>query len=331
MEIQQSSSKEQILSAFQRLLSERKHIASRIATKQEAAEREEDKQVVEKASTYTIESIVKGLADLQLNFGSAVEQLTAQLAVEAPKLQELQRAIRVETQHAKELRDIRIAADALDILIQEHRERMKAFETKSEQERLALEREIIQQRQEWEKEQIDFDAALKARQDLQKKEREQQEADYRYELERQHKIEADEYAGRKMLLEREIAEEGARKVSDWAAREKLLAEQQATVQQYKIQVESYPQELEKAIQKNRDESIREMNEAARGQAELFEKEQEADKEVAQLKIASLQATIDTQSVQLEQLSQQLQVSLKQVQELAARAVGNTGNVEGRVS
>jgi hypothetical protein len=48
-----------------------------------------------------------------------------------------------------------------------------------------------------------------------------------------------------------------------------------------------------------------------------------------LKIASLQATIDTQSAQLEQLSQQLQLSLKQVQELAARALGNSGNVEGR--
>lgn len=329
MKKQQKFSKEHILNSFQRLLSERKHIASRIATKQEAAEREEDKHVVEKASTYTIERVVKGLAELQLNFGDSVEQLTAQLAVEAPKLQELQRAIRVETQHVEELCDIRIAADALDILIQEHQERMKAFEAKSQQERLALEREIVEQRQKWEKEQQDYDDALQARQDLLKKEREREEADYRYELERKHKIEADEYAGRKTLLERQVAEEDAKRFSDWTVREKLLAEREATGQQYKIQVESYPQQLEKATQESREKAIRNVSEAAKVQAELFEKELEADKQVAELKITSLQRTIDTQSLQLEQVSQQLQLSLKQVQELAARAVGSGASLEGR--
>ncbi len=331
METEQTSrsNKEQILSAFQRLLAERKHIASNIATKQETAERKEDKNIVENASAYTIERIVKGLADLQLHFGSAVDKLTAQLAVEAPKLQELQRAIRVETQHLKELRDIRVAADVLDILIQEHQETMKVFEEKSRQERCAFDDGSVAERRKWEKGHKDFDAALQARQELQEKEREQQEADYQYELERQHKIEADEYANRKMLLERRIAGDEAKKLSNWAAREKLLAEQQTPLQQYKILVESYPQEMEAAIQKSREAAIHEITEAARVQAALFEKELEADKEVAELKIRSLQAAIDKQSVQLEQLSSQLHTSLKQVQELAARAVESTGQLEGR--
>ena len=115
------SNKDQILGAFQQLLSERKQVVSKIATKQEAAEREEDKSVVKKASTYTVKSIVKGLADLQLNFGGAVDNLAEKLSVEAPKLEELRRAIRVETQHVEELRNIRVAADALDILIHEYR------------------------------------------------------------------------------------------------------------------------------------------------------------------------------------------------------------------
>lgn len=332
METQEAaaSSKDHILKAFRQLLAERTQGGPKIATKQEAAEREEDKRVVEKASTYTVESIVKGLADLQLNFGNAVGNLTTQLAVEAPKLQELQRAIRVEMQYLEELRHIRIAADALDILIQEYQEKTRAFEGKSQQERQALDSEIIEQRQAWQKEQKEFEAALKARQDLLKKEREQREADYQYELERKRKIEADEYTNHKAVLERQIAENDATKGADWTEREKVLTEQQETLKKYQTLVESFSQKLADATRKSREEAISEVYEDAKVQAELFEKELQADQEVAELKIASLQKTIDDQTIRLEQLSTQLQTSLKQMQGLAASAVGSGGKIERSV-
>lgn len=315
-----TSNQDQILKAFQQLLSEQKHVASKIATKQEDAEREEDKKVVERASTYTVESIVKGLADLQLNFGGEVDSLVENLAVEAPKLEELRRAMRVETEHLEELRHIRIAADALDILIQEHQAKTKAFEEKSQQERQALDREIAETKQAWQKGQTEFDAALKARQESVKKERAQHEADYRYELERKRKIEADEYTDHKVALERKIAEEEAKKVADWAEREQILAEVQELLKKYRVMGESFPQELEEAVSKARAEAIREINEEANVQAELSEKEMETDKEVYELKIASLQATIEQQARQIEHLTAQLQAALKQVQELAVKAL-----------
>ena len=120
----EASSQEHILKEFRELLSKYRQTTSKIRTKQETADREADKQIVEMASKYTVESIVKGLADLQLDFGKSTDDLVAKLAVEAPKLEELRRAIRVETQHLEELRHIRIVADTLDILIQEHQEKL---------------------------------------------------------------------------------------------------------------------------------------------------------------------------------------------------------------
>lgn len=315
-----STDQRQILAAFHELLAEQQPVLSRITTKQEIAVREEDKNIVGTASTYTAESIVKGLADLQLNFGQAVDSLIAQLAVEAPKLEELRRAIAVETRHLEELRNTRIAADALDILFQEHQAKTAEFQEKSQQERQTLEQEIADTRQVWQKEQQEFETELQERQTALKKERTQQEADYVYELERQRKIEADDYAARKAALERKIAEEETKKSSDWTDREKILAGQQITLKQYKTLAETFPQELEHAVQKAREDAVKEVEEDAQAQAELFEKEFEADKQMYELKIASLQETVEEHNTQIEQLSAQLQSALRQVQELAGKAL-----------
>ena len=182
-----TSRKDRILQAFQQLLATHKQTRSGVATKQDVAEREAERTIVEKASTYTVENIVKGLADLQLSFGNAVDSLTAQLAGEAPKLQELRQAIQIETRHLDQLRHIRTAADALDILTQEHEEKTRAFTEQSQQEQKMLDQEIIAAKHAWRQEQEEFDAALQQRQALLKKEREQEEADYQYDLERQRK------------------------------------------------------------------------------------------------------------------------------------------------
>lgn len=314
------SSKEQILKAFQALLSEHRQAASVIKTKQETAEHETDNRIVETAATYTVESIVKGLADLQLDFGKSTENLLAKLALEAPKLSELRRAIRVETQHLEALHNMRVAADALDILVQEQQETMKCFEEQSRQQHETLEREMHETRQAWQKEQQDFETTLQERQTLIKKERQQQEADYEYELERKRTMEADEYAARKTTLERQLAEENGKREADWIEREKALADQHEMFERYRTLAASYPQELQDAVEKARQEAMDEVYEEARVQAELFEKEQAATKNVHELHIASLKETIDQQANHIEQLSTQLQSALKQVQDLAAKAV-----------
>ena len=314
------SNKEQILQTFQRLLAEYQQTASTIKTKQEAAEREADTQIVESASQYTVESIVKGLADLQLDFGKSTDGLVQKLAVEAPKLEELRRAIRVEQQHADELGNIRIAADALDILIQEQQEEMRTFEGQSRQTRATLEHNIAETRQSWQNEQETFENTVQERLERLKKERKQQEADYQYELERTRKVEADDYAARKITLERVIADENARKDADWSEREQALQAQQDTLERYRTLAAAYPSELEQATEKAHREAAETVLEEAEIQAELFEKEHEANINVYELQIASLKDTLAENTNQLKHLSEQLQAALQQVQNLAAKAV-----------
>jgi hypothetical protein len=108
----------------------------------------------------------------------------------------------------------------------------------------------------------------------------------------------------------------------------VLAEQQETLEHYRTLVASYPKKLEEAVEKAKAEAMNEVDEEAKVQAELFEKDREANKHVSELHIASLKEIIDQQAHQIGHLSTQLQAALQQVQDLAAKAV--TGKAETRV-
>ncbi|MEA5574252.1 hypothetical protein [Calothrix sp. UHCC 0171] len=311
--------KQQLMQAFQQILTERKNIESRIATKLEVAEKAKNKEILETASTYTVDSIVKSLADLQLEFGSIVNSLSEKLAKENSKLDELNRAIEVETVYLQELQKIRIVADTIDVLTQEHQEKLKNLEQDTGSKREILEKEILQTRKDWQKEQIRFDEALQADNELQMKQRQQENEEYAYQLENTRKINSDAYEAKKRNLERDLQENAQEKEKNWAEREKVLKANQPLFAEYQKKVAAFPAELEEVVKKAREEAIKETTQKAKIEADLFDKEWEANKQSYELKIKSLEETIQKQTEQIESITVQLQATLKQAQDLAMRA------------
>jgi hypothetical protein len=312
-------SKQQLMQAFGQIIADRKKLESKIATKQEEAEKAKNKEVLEVASTYTVDSIVKGIADLQLEFGGIVNSLSEKLGKENSKLDELNRAIEIETQHLQELQKIRVVADTLDILTQEHQEKLKNLgqDTASKQE--SLEKEIASRRKEWQKEQADFEEALQSYNESLAKQRQQETEEYQYKLENNRKINTDAYEAKKRLVERELQENSQVKEKDWVEREKILSKNQPLFAEYQQKVTAFPNELEEAVKKAREEAIKDTSQKAKIEADLFEKEWESTKQSYELKIKSLEETINKQSEQIEGISVQLQTALKQSQDLAMRA------------
>jgi hypothetical protein len=318
--------KNQILQQFNQLLAERKTAEAPIAVKQKQLQLEADQRTLEMASTHTVESIVKGLADLQLDFKSRVDDISGKLSAEVSKLVELKRAIQVAKQHLDELQKIRIAAEALNILIQENEQKSAIFENEAGQKRQNLESEIVTTKADWKKEQEEFEAANKERQERLKKERKKNEADYKYEVERKRKIELDKHEEKKRILERKLVEESEKYESDWAEREKILAGQKAELEKYQAMVVTSEKELEDAVQKAQAEAIKEAQEKAALAADLFEKEVTANREVYELNIKSLEESVATQAKQIEDLNAQLQAAVKQSQELAFKTVGSVEKI-----
>lgn len=311
--------KTKILEAFVRLIAEKQKIDSKVATKEEEAEKEKNKKTLEVASTYTVDSIVKGLADLQLEFGSIITGLSTKLTTETTKLDELKRAIEIENQHLQELQQIRVVADALHILTQEHQEKLKGIEQNAAFQQETLEKEIAENRKVWQKEQQEFETTIGEQTELLTAERQRQEADYQYELERNRKIKGDEYEEFRRKLELELQQNNQEKDKDWTERERILTANQALFEEYRRKVEAFPAEMEEATKKAWGEGISEVNQEAKVKSDLFEKEWEASKQSYELKIKSLEQKIQRQTEQITEITNQLQTALKQAQDLAMRA------------
>ncbi|MEZ2236230.1 hypothetical protein [Microcoleus sp.] len=312
-------SKAKIQQNFQQIIAERKKIESKVETKEQSAEKAKNQQLLEVASTYTIDSIVKGLADLQLDFGNIISGLSEKLNTESSKLDELKRAIEIETAQLQQLQQIRVVADALYILTQEHQEKITALEQSAALQHEVIEKDRLQKRKIWEKEQQEFDVAVAEQTALILKERQQETADYRYELERTRKIETDEYEEKKRKLERELQQYTREKEKNWVEREQVLSDNQAEFEKNQTKAAGFEEELKQAYIKAKEEAIQEVSREAKVKADLVDKEWEGTKQGYELKVQSLQQNIGRQTEQIAEISAQLQATMKQAQDLAMKA------------
>ena len=123
-------SKDKIVAAFSKLLADYQQRESKVATKEEEVEKEKNQELLAKAADYTVDNIVNSMASLQLDFGNIINELKETLTTESDKLGELNKAIAVEQEQVQQLRQVRLVADALHILRQEHQEKIRQLEEK---------------------------------------------------------------------------------------------------------------------------------------------------------------------------------------------------------
>lgn len=313
-------SKEQVVKAFLALLAERKQAKARIATKEELAQRAQQKELVAKTTAYTSQNIVKELANLQIELGNSLETLASRLDSETDRLDELRESIEIQQAYYKQVLDTQIAADALYILNQEHIAWLTSLEEEKKNTFHELETLIAQKRTDWEKEQKEYELLQVEMREALKNDREKELAYYKYELDRLYKIEADQYEEKRKLAEREIAQNSLLKAKDWQKREKTLETYQEKQTEYKKRVDGYEDELKQATQKAREEAIKETSKETKVRAELLEKEVEGKKQTFELQIQSLENVITKNHEQIEKLTAELKEALAQVQTLSLKVV-----------
>lgn len=310
--------KAKLLAAFAQVLSDRQS-SDRIATKEEEAEKAKSQQILAAVSQYTADSIVRGLADLQLEFGTIIGSLSNQLSAQNRKCEELERAIAVETDRLQDLQQTRVVADALYLLRQEHQENLRSLEQQATDDRQLLETEIGQTRKVWQQEQEEAEAIAIETAELLQRERQRQEEDYAYEIDRSRTIATDDYEEKQRQIDRQIQATTRSKEQDWAEREQVLQTSQEALETFRRKAAAFPTELEEAIKKSREDGIRDANQDAKVKADLLEKEWEATQQGYELQVQSLEAKIQKQADQIAEITAQLQIVLQQSQALAGRA------------
>jgi hypothetical protein len=318
-------SKTEILAELNRIL-DRDRPSSKVATKEEEAQLAKNKEIVARAANYTVDTIVKGMADLQLEFGSIVSELSEKLTSEVEKLTEAKQAIEIEAQHRTELQKIRVVADALYIITQEHQQSLKGIEQQLASEQEELIKEQNQVRKNWAQNAKEYAEQQAELATITAKERQKEQDEFQYKLTRDRQLQADTYAETKRNQEQEIQSRDREQQKQWKEREKFLKDNQKLLEENVAKVAAFPAELEEAVKKAREEAIKETSADAKVKADLFEKEWEGAKQGYEMKIQSLERVVDRQSEQITAMTEQLQSVMNQAQSLAMRAFETSARI-----
>lgn len=183
--------------------------------------------MVESATATTVDGIVRGLAELKLGIGRALDEMEAQLTTEARRLADLRQAIEIETRNLEELHQIQAEAGSLAALIAAQEEKRRAFAREIEEKIAAFEAEMQARRAQWKREQEEYERTRKERDEQLRKERAREEEEYDYTLKLTRKKEQDDYAARRAEQEKELQARRATLEKGWAEREAALAAREA--------------------------------------------------------------------------------------------------------
>ncbi len=319
------NSKQEILDAYEELIQRYQEQATAVPDKKAVIARATDTALVEKAATYTVDSIIKGLADLNLNVGKALTELASLLTVEAHKLSDIRSAIEIETRKLKELHDIEVAAETLGLLIQEHEEKKAGFEAEQTETTAQFEADMALRKAEWKKEQEAHNALWKENEARLKKEREREKEEYEYTLALTRKKDQDSYEERKLKLEKELAALRQQQEQSFAERESTLAARESELAELRARVAAFPAELSAAVEQARKETAKQAESQFKQEMLLKTKENESDRRVAELKITSFEETVHQQAAHIEALTRKLEATNHQVQTIAVKAIEGASN------
>lgn len=333
----QRSTKTEILAAFDDLLGQKKELEAQLKSAKQTPPKPEQNGHTKpvqvetpmkpaQLSSQSIESIIDGLSRLQLGFGGAVSDLSEKLVQEAIQLEQIQSTVVEEAEQLTALHDLQIADTSLDELIRQYEENAKAFDTELTEQQETVDQDITQAQKAWLKEQEEHRRTVRERNETRAKTQRRDTEEYEYALSRDRKLSDETYEQQEQRLYQELEEQRQAREKQWAEREKTVAERETELAELKGKVEAQPEELKAAIKRAKEEGKGIANSQAKIKADLVEKEIEGQTRAYDLQIQSLQETIRTQDARLQTLSKQLDAALKQVQDLAVKAIEGASNV-----
>lgn len=333
------NTKAEILQAYEELLKEQAALKTQLeqkptekpsAPKPEPKTEPKTEPKIAMPQTTTIQqkmnNTIQSLANIQLGFGSAANELSEQLTTKAAKLAEIQQVVSEEVAQLSELHNLEVSEDILDILIQTYEDNEKAYQEEYSQRYEVLSQELLELNNNWQKEQEEHQRNIKERNENLNRTRQRDAAEYKYDLELQRKLTNDEYEQEQKLLNNQLEEEKQTTEKQWSEREKIIADREKEFAELKAKVEAFPKEKETALKKATEEGKGIATYQAKVKSDLYGKEVEGQKRFYEQRLQSLEQTITNQQTRLENLSRQLESALKQVQDLAVKAIEGSSNV-----
>jgi hypothetical protein len=317
-QVTEKNTKSQILQAYNEALAKIKEM--RQEDRKAEKRKEEEIKIVKQASENTIEKIVKSIGNSKIEIINELDIVGDKLTSEFKKLEEIKKAIEIESKYLDDIYEIKVNADTLSALLLSQKEKRAGFEAEMENKKAAFEEEVNQKKMVWKQEQEVYENQKKERDAQIKKERQREEEEYNYSLQLKRKKEADAYEERKTQLEKELQDKRAALEKELSERESLIAAKEKEFVELRAKVEQFPKTLENTIKETEKSVIEKLEFKYKHQAELSHKEIDGERNLNKQVVQSLENKIKEQSEQIKQLTQKANESGQQVQTIALKAI-----------
>jgi hypothetical protein len=238
----------------------------------------------------------------------------------------LENDIELEVNQLQELHDLEtIEEDTLLTLLTTYEESQKTFSDEYNQQQEILGEQLLTARKEWAKEQENKQREIKQRNDIYHKNKQRENEEYSYNLQLTRQLDRENYEQELNQLYKDLEEAKKQQEKIWEEREKAISDKEKEYAEAKQKVAEFETKLENEVKKAKEEGKGIGNSQAKVKADLRQKEINGETQNYQLRIQALESTILGNENRLNSLSQQLDSALKQVQDLAIKAIEGTSN------
>jgi hypothetical protein len=240
-------------------------------------------ELIEKTVAKTPQVIDKMFSDFQTSLHTHLTDIRTSILEQSTMLQDFQRAVELSKQRLELQRHITLAADSLDLLVEDQTKRATLFNTEMEEKKIAIEEQITAKKKLWERE-------------------------------------AEEYEYQKKLrLERDQVETEEREKS-LAAREAAIHAQEREIAEMKKTIEQFPKELDGALAKKEQETTERLTQTFSHEKTLMEKESGSQARLLELTVGNLQERLTASLQEITSLKQQTEEANAKAQALAVKAI-----------
>ncbi len=317
-EISEKNTKNQILQAYTETLAKLKE--QKQDDRKADKKKDEENKIVKQASDNSVEKIVTGIGAAKIEIMSELDNVSEKLSLEFKKLEDIKKAIEIESNYLNEIYEIKTNADTLSALLTAQKDKRTSFDAEMENKKIVFEEEMMQKKILWKQEQDSYENSKKERENQLKKERQREEEEYNYNLQLNRKKEIDTYEQKKILLEKELHDKKASVEKDFVERESTIAEKEKGLAELEAKVEQFPKQLENAIKETEKSVLEKIEFKYKHQSELEQKEIAGERNLNKQMILSLENKIKEQAEQIKQLSQKVNEASQQVQTIAIKAI-----------
>lgn len=336
MTINSKSTKAEILAAYKELEKQKKTLESEIkqnlqqvAVVNPPSNSPQIKPVsptVGSKSNKDIANTIQSLERLQGTFGGAVSNLSERLITEATQLATVREAIATEKQELANLHQLtEIDESTIDILLEQYQTDAHQLESEFKQQQESDRQELKSLEQSWSKEQQAHQRLITERNEDYRKSQQREQEEYQYNLDLERDLDESEYEQQKKLQQQELSSTRQVLEQQWQQREGEIAQQEQEYATATAKVEAFDSQLSSKVKQGTEEGKGIGTYQAKVKTNLKTKEIEGEQQNYELRIESLEQTIKHQATRINKLSQQLDSSLQQVQDLAVKAIEGTSN------